>query len=70
MIDLAKLIKKKIGNLDFSITDYPDSYPADEPERRCPSIYKAEIQLNYKPEIELVQGLLKFFGWCEQHYKL
>jgi len=70
MIDLAKLIKKKIGSLDFSITDYPDSYPADEPERRCPSIYKAEIQLNYKPEIELVQGLLKFFGWCEQHYKL
>jgi UDP-glucuronate decarboxylase len=49
--------------------DYPDSYPADEPMRRCPDISKARVELGYEPQIDMQTGLGRFFGWARNHYK-
>jgi UDP-glucuronate decarboxylase len=49
-----------------NIIEYPDSYPADEPMRRCPDIRKARLQLKYEPRISLEDGLRRFLGWTDQ----
>ncbi|MFQ5764799.1 MAG: NAD-dependent epimerase/dehydratase family protein, partial [Rhodospirillales bacterium] len=37
MLDLVKAMEKALGRkLDHNLMEYPDSYPADEPQRRCP----------------------------------
>jgi UDP-glucuronate decarboxylase len=48
--------------------DYPDTYPADEPRRRCPDIRKAQLQLGYEPAVELDEGLRRFLEWTERAY--
>jgi UDP-glucuronate decarboxylase len=69
MIELAETIKS-LMNLPNSINliEYPDSYPADEPNRRCPDISKARIQLEYAPQVELHDGLRRFFEWTDKHF--
>ena len=51
------------------IVDYPDTYPADEPQRRCPDITKAHLQLGYEPQVALRDGLKLFFAWAEDAYR-
>lgn len=69
MMDLVRQIEevtgKKVGQ---KIIDYPDSYPADEPNRRCPDIRKARLQLDYTPAVSLNDGLGRFFGWADKTY--
>ena len=48
--------------------EYPDSYPADEPQRRCPDISKAAIQVNYAPRVSLQEGLQRFVRWARVAY--
>ena len=71
MKDLAKEISKALGDkpVEFDIVDYPDTYPADEPNRRCPDISKAATQLGYATRIGLDEGLKRFFGWACEFYK-
>jgi UDP-glucuronate decarboxylase len=70
MIDLTKMIGQVLEKkVEFNIIEHPDSYPADEPQRRCPDIRKAQIQLDYTPEIELREGLSRFFSWAELNYQ-
>lgn len=52
------------------ITEYPDSYPADEPMRRCPDIRKAELQLGFEPKIGLDAGVNRFLSWAIPRYQL
>ena len=69
MLDLALRIEKVLGRkIPYTLTDYPDSYPADEPQRRCPDIRKARLQLQFEPTIELDEGLRRFFKWSDQVY--
>ena len=51
--------------VDFDVVDYPDTYPADEPNRRCPDISKAAQQLGYAPRVALEDGLKRFFDWAQ-----
>ena len=51
------------------IIDYPDTYPDDEPMRRCPNIRKANLQLNYSPRISLDEGIKRFLTWTNINYK-
>jgi UDP-glucuronate decarboxylase len=71
MIDLAQLVGSiyQENLLDFNIIDYPDTYPADEPNRRCPDISKAQQQLGYSPTVSLDEGLRRFFSWTRSAYK-
>ena len=50
------------------IIEYPDSYPGDEPMRRCPDIKKAKLQLNYTPKVELEDGINRFLNWAKDNY--
>ena len=69
MLDLAKTLEQVVGRtLDLKLVDYPDSYPADEPQRRCPDISKAALQLNYKPAVTLDEGLRRFMKWASATY--
>ena len=60
-----KILNKKIKKKQIN---YPKTYPADEPMRRCPSIKKAKLQLGYNPKITLKDGLKKFYKWTHKNY--
>lgn len=63
---LAVEVARALGRdkVDFDVVDYPDTYPADEPNRRCPDISKAAQQLGYAPRVSLEDGLKRFFDWA------
>ena len=70
MIGLIGIIEEILGRkLPKNIVEYPDSYPADEPQRRCPDIHKARLQLGYAPKVDLKDGLARFFGWTDENYE-
>lgn len=45
---------------------YPRTYPAGEPQRRCPDITKARRELGYAPRVSLREGLLRFLAWARE----
>jgi UDP-glucuronate decarboxylase len=69
MIDLARKTQELVGaRVKFDVIEYPDSYPADEPNRRCPDITKAQTQVGYSPNVSLDDGLKRFFSWTAENY--
>jgi len=68
--DLVDRIERVLGRaVAREQVEYPDSYPADEPNRRCPDIRKARLQLGFVPAVELDEGLRRFFAWTDAHYR-
>lgn len=61
----------RVLNVDvkFDTVEHPDTYPADEPQRRCPDITKAREQVGYEPKVGLQDGLKRFFGWADRVYR-
>jgi UDP-glucuronate decarboxylase len=73
MKNLAELFAKIEGNgATFELIPYPPSYPAGEPQRRCPDLTKAKTELSYKPTTSLHDGIARFLVWCraEDTYKV
>ncbi|MBF0129382.1 MAG: NAD-dependent epimerase/dehydratase family protein [Alphaproteobacteria bacterium] len=69
MLDLVGRISGVLGReVSHNIIEYPDSYPADEPNRRCPDIRKARLQLKFEPTVDLDDGLRRFFAWTDRVY--
>ena len=69
VFELAEKVKKIMGNnVVYNVIGYPDDYPGDEPKRRCPDIRKARIQLDYIPQVDLNDGLKRFFNWTQSNY--
>jgi len=69
MLQLAREIEKVLGcSLEITTIAYPDSYPADEPNRRCPDITKAALQLDFHPRVPLAEGLRRFLTWTNSVY--
>ena len=67
---IYKIFKKITTKKIFAkYIKHPKSYPADEPQRRCPDIKKSIKHLNYKPKINLEVGLKKYMDWAKQNYK-
>lgn len=60
ILELAHIIKK-LTNSDSPIEFHP--LPPDDPPRRCPDISKAQKLLNWKPKVELEEGLKKTIKW-------
>jgi UDP-glucuronate decarboxylase len=70
MLELAQTIEKVLGrSISIDLVEYPDSYPSDEPQRRCPDIEKASLQLGYSPNITLEEGLRRFLDWALKTYE-
>lgn len=69
MLDLVNAIERVLKRpLPHNIIEYPDSYPADEPNRRCPDIRKARVHLNFNPSVVLDDGLRRFLNWSNEVY--
>ena len=69
IMDLVKKIMAISNNpINYDVVDYPDSYPADEPNRRAPDIKKAKVQLGYIPKVSLDEGLKRFLKWTDANY--
>jgi UDP-glucuronate decarboxylase len=67
--DLACMIGRVLGRrLDVVTIEHPDSYPADEPQRRCPDIRKAQEHLDFHPQCPLEEGIRRFFAWTDRVY--
>lgn len=65
MKDLAELFTEIEGNgATYETIPYPDSYPAGEPQRRCPDLTKARQHLEYIPKMNLNDGITRFITWC------
>ena len=62
--ELANLIRTLINpNLEFEYKKLPN----DDPKQRQPSIQLAKELLNWEPEIELKEGLLKTIDWFKKN---
>ena len=69
VIELIEKIELLLGKkVKYNKVEYPDSYPADEPNRRCPDILKAKIQIKYNPKIDINEGLRRFIEWSDRTY--
>jgi UDP-glucuronate decarboxylase len=70
MRDLALLVGKVTGaEVKFETVDHPETYPADEPQRRCPDIGKSREHVGYEPKVDLEVGLRRFFWWAHGAYR-
>jgi UDP-glucuronate decarboxylase len=68
--ELADILESVVGSpIERQILEYPDTYPGDEPLRRCPDISKATSELGYEPEIDLQSGLERFLRWTQDTYE-
>ena len=62
VVELCKIISKILDKqVSLDHVDYPESYPTDEPQRRCPEISKAKKDLGYIPRVDLNVGFKKIF---------
>ena len=70
MLELIEKIQQLYPDkaIDYKVIKHPDTYPADEPQRRCPNIDKAKMHLNYNPQIKIDDGLSRFMNWAFQAY--
>lgn len=69
MLELAQRVDMVANGHGVERIAYPDNYPADEPNRRCPDITKAGAHLGYAPRVSLDEGLRRFFGWALEAFK-
>jgi UDP-glucuronate decarboxylase len=69
MNELAKIVLEISGKKVASrLSDYPDTYPEDEPNRRCPDISRIKTQLDFSPQVTLEVGLSRFLNWAQENY--
>src|SRR3989344_5208561 len=66
MRDLAKLFLELVPGATFQSVEYPNTYPAGEPQRRCPDLTKAKAQLGYSHAVDLHSGLTRFIAWASK----
>ena len=55
---------KKIENLknsQYFVKAYPNEYPNNEPQHRCPDISKIKREFNYSPKYTFNKGLLSCY---------
>ena len=71
MENLAEAVVKILDNKSsVRKISYPSSYPAGEPQRRCPDLSKAKKDLKYIPQMDLETGLKRTISWYRSKYNL
>jgi UDP-glucuronate decarboxylase len=69
VLQLADILERVHGKeLPRTFIDYPDTYPGDEPQRRCPDLEKARRELGYRPEVSIEDGLRRYLDWALDVY--
>lgn len=70
MVSLANIVSGFFpAKPEVRLVDYPVTYPAGEPQRRCPDLTKARNDLNYRPKVTLKKGLARTIGWFQDANK-
>lgn len=64
MVELARIFTTIIPGAAMKHISYPETYPAGEPQRRCPDLTKAQSELDYTARIDLHDGLGRFVEWA------
>src|SRR5262249_19479686 len=64
MVDLARMYSSVVPGSKIQFIEYPDTYPAGEPQRRCPDLTKAAKDLGYASRMDLQTGLARFVDWA------
>lgn len=68
---LAKMVANLFdGNVGIQLINYPDAYPADEPQRRCPDLEKIRYELRYEPRVNVESGLRRTLAWFRATFSL
>ncbi len=66
MRDLVKVfVELTSGQAGYKLIPYPDTYPAGEPNRRCPDLTKARTELGYSPLVDFRSGIARSIKWCQ-----
>jgi UDP-glucuronate decarboxylase len=66
MVKLGKMYSLVIPGSTIKLTRYPSTYPAGEPQRRCPDLTKAAKELGYASRVNLQTGLAAFVAWARK----
>jgi UDP-glucuronate decarboxylase len=64
MRNFAALFSDFIPAAKYKLIPYPESYPAGEPQRRCPDLTKSKKHLKYEPKVSMHAGLERFIQWA------
>jgi len=70
MYQLAKIMANLMGGAEVKTIEYPSSYPAGEPMRRCPDLTKIRSELQFEPLVDLEIGIKRTIDWYRSEYKL
>lgn len=65
MRNFAGLFSEFIPGAKYQLVPYPPSYPAGEPQRRCPDLTKARRELKFQPKVAMREGLKRFIQWAK-----
>ncbi|OGZ96922.1 MAG: hypothetical protein A3J10_03440 [Candidatus Sungbacteria bacterium RIFCSPLOWO2_02_FULL_54_10] len=64
MMTLAHMVSGLFPHeVKTELVQYPETYPADEPRRRCPDLTKIRRDVGYAPQIGLADGLSRTLSW-------
>ncbi len=64
LINLKKIFDKIMRKKNqFKKIEYPNNYPGDEPQRRCPNIKKSIKHTGYKPLISVEEGIRRVLSF-------
>ena len=66
MRKLADTYSDIVPGSTVKLISYPDTYPAGEPQRRCPDLAKATQDLGYTSKMDLQPGLARFVAWARE----
>jgi UDP-glucuronate decarboxylase len=66
MADLANMFSSVVPGATVKYISYPDTYPAGEPQRRCPDLAKAAQDLGYASKVDIRTGLARFVAWARE----
>jgi UDP-glucuronate decarboxylase len=66
MENLARMYSSVVPGSTVQYISYPETYPAGEPQRRCPDLTKAAKDLGYASQVDLQTGLARFVSWARE----
>lgn len=71
MMTLAQKVSELFKNrIEIKSVDYPQTYPLDDPRRRCPDLTKIRKNLGYRSTVNLKTGLKRTLRWYKEQAKI
>ena len=65
MKNLASTFSEVVEGASYKLIEYPENYPAGEPQRRCPDLTKSHDHLGYHAMVNMHEGIARFINWAK-----